>query len=603
MHPVMGPNLGFMVDAEPDGQPSPLANRDVPDEDGVSIDELYVGGSPAVNIVTVRADPLGAPGFLDAWVDFNADFIWNAGESIATAVPIAPGATVVLNPVVPLGAVLGPTFARFRISTYAFGLPPTGPAPDGEVEDYRLLICPPIDDPPICCRHTMLVLDTSGSMSGPSYAQVQLGASAFVAGLPVPPPGVLSTLGLETFNSAAPILVAPGLIAVAKPAVLAAIPPAAAPNTLTNLSLAITTAAAALPAPPAGGCENVMVIFTDGAPTTPPNRNIPAAKAAANAAAAAAKGPPGNVRIIVIGVGVISGDIPFLTGIASPGDFHNATTPAKLQQLAKDLPWFLCGESPPPPCTWPGGGSGVAGQMPDLGDAPDSSNHFGTSMTAYTAPLTVTAAFPSVFDTTTGLPPGPNHLSPDTDVWLGYDVSREADADLPPDEDLETNIEPLLDLPNQDLHDDGPVFPFALPACDETGVEFVVTVAAGPSTRYVNLWVDYNQDGDWEDLVQCNRPGHGIVSVPEWSVQDQVLYLPPGTHTVLSAPFVAAGTGSPGATTWVRLSVAEAVAPRNQSTGRADGRGPDTGYQYGETEDYLLYDRTGSGNYHADSEE
>jgi len=42
----------------------------------------------------------------------------------------------------PVGSVLGQTFARFRISQQG-GLTPRGFAPDGEVEDYEVLIEPP----------------------------------------------------------------------------------------------------------------------------------------------------------------------------------------------------------------------------------------------------------------------------------------------------------------------------------------------------------------------------------------------------------------------------------------------------------------------------
>lgn len=45
---------------------------------------------------------------------------------------------------------------------------------------------------------------------------------------------------------------------------------------------------------------------------------------------------------------------------------------------------------------------------PDLGDAPDSSNHFGAPMLAYTG---VPAAFPTVFDSPPGQPRGPKHLN------------------------------------------------------------------------------------------------------------------------------------------------------------------------------------------------
>ncbi len=79
------------------------------------------------------------PGRLDAWIDWNrdGDFL-DAGEQIATnlAVPAGPSA---LNVTVPCGTSAGPSYARFRISS-AGGLGPTGPAPDGEVEDYTVTV-------------------------------------------------------------------------------------------------------------------------------------------------------------------------------------------------------------------------------------------------------------------------------------------------------------------------------------------------------------------------------------------------------------------------------------------------------------------------------
>ncbi len=49
---------------------------------------------------------------------------------------------------VPATAAVGPTFARFRIST-AGGLAPSGPALDGEVEDYPLVVADPVPGPTI----------------------------------------------------------------------------------------------------------------------------------------------------------------------------------------------------------------------------------------------------------------------------------------------------------------------------------------------------------------------------------------------------------------------------------------------------------------------
>src|SRR4051794_30476574 len=113
----------------------------------------------------------------------------------------------------------------------------------------------------------------------------------------------------------------------------------------------------------------------------------------------------------------------------------------------------------------------------DLGDAPDSTNHFGAGMTAYPG---IKGFFPTVFDPSTGLPQGPVHLSPKKDAWLGKDITDEFDADLLPDIDGITNLDPPADSPNRDRADDG-VFALSptmsLPQCQQTQFRYIVTGA------------------------------------------------------------------------------------------------------------------------------
>jgi Ca2+-binding RTX toxin-like protein len=86
--------------------------------------------------VTVTASAGGAR--LDAWIDFNSNGTFEAGERIANSLALGAGPNnVAFN--VPGAAVLGSTGARFRIST-AGGLAPTGLAANGEVEDYIVSI-------------------------------------------------------------------------------------------------------------------------------------------------------------------------------------------------------------------------------------------------------------------------------------------------------------------------------------------------------------------------------------------------------------------------------------------------------------------------------
>ena len=135
--------FGFTEDGESDGQPNGDATGDdtdgSDDEDGVFFTSPIVAGDPAV---TVDIDAAAAPAFVNAWIDFNADFDWNdPGEQILIDVPIVtPGINTLTFAASPQ-ALPGPTFARFRISSSS-GLAPTGYALDGEVEDYMVGIDP-----------------------------------------------------------------------------------------------------------------------------------------------------------------------------------------------------------------------------------------------------------------------------------------------------------------------------------------------------------------------------------------------------------------------------------------------------------------------------
>lgn len=134
------PTLGSTVDAEPDGQPSPNADGDdtnSDDEDGVTIPTLVPGET--VTITVTYNNPTNGDTYLNAWLDLDGDGVL---DQIATdqVVPSGSG-SIDIAVTVPATATLGNTYARFRLSSQP-GLPPTGPAPDGEVEDYVVTIQP-----------------------------------------------------------------------------------------------------------------------------------------------------------------------------------------------------------------------------------------------------------------------------------------------------------------------------------------------------------------------------------------------------------------------------------------------------------------------------
>ena len=148
---ITGHNLGPIVDAEPDGQPSALADQDdlnppaaPDDEDGVTFPTASLTAGDTAAQVDVDGGPSG--GMLDAWIDFNgngvfdhpSEHLWGgASQSVA----LSPTITSLFF-TVPSDAVAGLTYARFRLSN-AGGLLPYGFAPDGEVEDYQVEIILP----------------------------------------------------------------------------------------------------------------------------------------------------------------------------------------------------------------------------------------------------------------------------------------------------------------------------------------------------------------------------------------------------------------------------------------------------------------------------
>jgi hypothetical protein len=139
-HIIGGPWLGDATDspdADPDGQPDPNALGDDTwdgndDEDGVQIPVLMQG---TTSNATFEVN--GAGGWVEGWIDFNGDGTWDASELVYSA--FCPVGVYAFNIATPAAAVVGQTFARFRIST-AGGLTWVGAAADGEIEDHEVWI-------------------------------------------------------------------------------------------------------------------------------------------------------------------------------------------------------------------------------------------------------------------------------------------------------------------------------------------------------------------------------------------------------------------------------------------------------------------------------
>ncbi|MDT8299958.1 MAG: GEVED domain-containing protein [Sedimentisphaerales bacterium] len=236
----------------------------------------------------------------------------------------------------------------------------------------------------------------------------------------------------------------------------------------------------------------------------------------------------------------------------------------------------------------------------DLGDAPDSTNNFGQNMTAYPkgGPSGVRAHYPTVYNDgrTTG-PFGPIHLNSERVVaHLGKNITRENEADTGPDQDITNNIRPTANTPDNDNSDDGIVFPVNMPKCRWTTLDYIVNVINPGTNLYVNIWCDWNRDGDWDDSTLTNPSlacSKGIVS--EWAVKNQYLInLPAGLNQITSKAFLSWHPDAGTKQIWMRIT----LSPKPWTSGSAPGvrgnggSGPRDGHEFGETEDYYFIPET-----------
>ena len=256
----------------------------------------------------------------------------------------------------------------------------------------------------------------------------------------------------------------------------------------------------------------------------------------------------------------------------------------------------------------------------DLGDAPDSNNSLGNPMSIHPfGAIAQPAFYPTEFTGAAGT--GPIHLNAGSNVnpngvpltaidsALGLEVnaagnlvspvSNERNAFLLPDQDVrKRNIipapNPANGRSNRDGYDNAFVGPAGAPlivkfaACQPAVIQYAQYIH-GPwamngfytGTRYINVWADFNRDGDWADNgIGAACPEFPNASVNEWFVRNMpapnasgVFVLPPQLmpNNFSTRPF------------WLRISISETPAPAGSV-----GNGPPNGYRFGETEDHLL---------------
>jgi hypothetical protein len=203
-HTISGIRLGASVDADASLLNNASATGDdannTDDEDGVTLSPLLPSGQTTVVPVSIQ----NGAGFLSAWFDWNADGDFNdAGEQMVNAQAVVVGTTN-LNIAVPNTAVVGATFARFRVCSNNLGVDacntPVGTVQSGEVEDYQFTVS----------RSLALFKTTTGIAGGPfgftltNTTQTTGTATTAAAGTPVQVDGDTATTGVQAYSIVSP---------------------------------------------------------------------------------------------------------------------------------------------------------------------------------------------------------------------------------------------------------------------------------------------------------------------------------------------------------------------------------------------------------------
>ena len=144
---IDGLSIGTAPDRDVDGYPSINADGDdlnqlINDEDGV-LQTVPLSPGETSNFDITITNTTGATAYLQAFLDFNQDGDFDDfGEQFLSNRAINTGVTNVIYSVavpVPSGALLGDTYARFRLSKTG-NLGAAGFAGSGEVQDHKVTI-------------------------------------------------------------------------------------------------------------------------------------------------------------------------------------------------------------------------------------------------------------------------------------------------------------------------------------------------------------------------------------------------------------------------------------------------------------------------------
>ena len=121
-------------------------------------------------------------------------------------------------------------------------------------------------------------------------------------------------------------------------------------------------------------------------------------------------------------------------------------------------------------------------------------------------------------------------------------------------------------------------------ACQTATVDYKAFNCKTTVDVFLNILVDMNQDGDWNDNFIC--PGPTVTCAYEWAVKNVVVPLAPGCNLLTSPAFLMGPNAGNG---WLRITITTApVSDDFPWDGSAGGPGGQGFFQGGETEDYPI---------------
>jgi len=254
-------------------------------------------------------------------------------------------------------------------------------------------------------------------------------------------------------------------------------------------------------------------------------------------------------------------------------------------------------------------------QIEDWGDAPECIPAYPSGVLGH-FPTCVLACSPGtqeLFCTPISLLPGPTgfirHVLPAgvPHYWLGcysgpvglagIDAEADGKVNTPPvgvsacSASQPTDcVEPIIGGPMafdqdecfSDTDDHGVDGPVVFPTCALSTITLHTANCGPPTQAWLNICVDWNEDGDWNDNFECPAPVGQQICAYEWAVKNLAIPVPPGCGTFTTPSFQ---TGPKEAHTWFRVSLTPDPVPDDYPW-NGSASVPLLAYQNGETEDY-----------------